>query len=122
MPPIIIGHSAEVSDPLFLPTVGGIAKDFVNRSVWSLGPLDSLSVRVNALYKAKTGNEIGGVSSRSMQVFLMLAHAQNRAGSSDPARLQAALKVTAMPHEAVIIGYCDVWFDETGQNIDGGSY
>jgi branched-chain amino acid transport system substrate-binding protein len=122
LPPMIIGDSAGFSDPAFLPAVGPIAKGLVNRSVWSKGPPGSLSAGVNAIYQAKTGNEIGDVSGRSMQAFFVLADALNRAGSSDPAKLQAALKATAMPHSAMMIGYEGVRFDDTGQNVESATY
>jgi branched-chain amino acid transport system substrate-binding protein len=122
LPPMIIGDSAGFSDPAFLPAVGGLAKGLVNRSVWSKGPPGSLSAGVNAIYQAKTGNEIGDVSGRSLQAFFVLADALNRAGSADPLRLQAALKATAMPRSAMIIGYRGVRFDDTGQNIESATY
>jgi branched-chain amino acid transport system substrate-binding protein len=122
LPPMIIGDSAGFSDPAFLPAVGSIAKGLTNRSVWSKGPEGSLSAGVNALYQAKTGNELADVSGRSIQAFFVLADALNRAGSTDPARLQAALKATAMPRSAMIIGYRGVRFDDTGQNIESATY
>jgi branched-chain amino acid transport system substrate-binding protein len=122
LPPMIIGDSAGFSDPAFLPAVGALAKGLVNRSVWSKGPDGSLSAGVNAIYQAKTGNEIGDVSGRSLQAFFVLADALNRAGSTDPARLQAALRATDMPHSAMIIGYDGVQFDDTGQNIESATY
>lgn len=122
LPPMIIGDSAGFSDPSFLPAVGALAKGLVNRSVWSKGPQGSLSYGVNAIYQAKTGNEIGDVSGRSMQAFFVLADALNRAGSADRAKLQAALKATNMPHSAMFVGYRGVRFDETGQNVESATY
>jgi branched-chain amino acid transport system substrate-binding protein len=122
LPPMIIADSAGFSDPSFLPAVGGIARGLVNRSVWSKGPAGSLSAGVNAIYQAKTGNEIGDVSGRSLQAFFVLADGLNRAGSTDPARLRAALQTTAMPRSAMVIGYRGVRFDETGQNVESATY
>jgi branched-chain amino acid transport system substrate-binding protein len=122
LPPMIIGDSAGFSDPSFLPAVGPIAQGLVNRSVWSKGPPGSLSAGVNAIYQAKTGNEIGDVSGRSIQAFFVLADALNRGGSADPVKLQAALQATAMPRSAMIIGYRGVRFDDTGQNVESATY
>ena len=122
LPPMIIADSAGFSDPAFLPAVGGISRGLVNRSVWSKGPEGSLSARINAIYQAKTGNEIGDVSGRSMQAFFVLADALNRAGSTNPAKLQAALRATAQPRSAMIIGYRGVRFDDTGQNVESATY
>jgi branched-chain amino acid transport system substrate-binding protein len=122
LPPMIIGDSAGFSDPAFLPAVGGIAKGLVNRSVWNLGPPGSLSAGVNAIYKARTGNDIGDVSGRGIQAFFVLTDALNRAGSADPAKLRAALAATALPRSAMVVGYRGVRFDETGQNIESATY
>jgi branched-chain amino acid transport system substrate-binding protein len=56
-----------------------------------------------------------------MQALFVLADALNRAGSADPAKLQAALKATAMPHSAMIIGSRGVRFDDTGQNVESAT-
>jgi branched-chain amino acid transport system substrate-binding protein len=122
LPPMIIGDSAGFSDPSFLPAVGVISQGLVNRSVWSLGPPGSLSAGVNAVYKAKTGNEIGDVSGRSAQAFLVLADAINRAGTTDPAKVQAALQATNLSRSAMFIGYRGVRFDDTGQNVESATY
>jgi branched-chain amino acid transport system substrate-binding protein len=122
LPPMIIGDSTGFSDPAFLPAVGGISSGLVNRSVWSKGPEGSLSAAVNAIYQAKTGNEIADVSGRCLQAFFVLADALNRSGSASPATLQAALRATALPRSAMLIGYSGVRFDETGQNVEGATY
>ena len=122
LPPMIIGNSAGFSDPAFLPAVGTISQGLMNRSVWSLGPPDSLSYAVNKIYQAKSGHEIDDVSGRCMQAFFVLADAINRAGAADPKKIQAALRVTDWPESAVFIGYRGVKFDATGQNILSATY
>jgi branched-chain amino acid transport system substrate-binding protein len=52
-----------------------------------------------------------------MQGFLVLADAINRAGSTEPDKIQAALKTTDLKSDQLMIGYQGVKFDETGQNI-----
>jgi len=122
VPPMIIGDSAGFSDPAFLPAVGSITQGLVNRSVWNKGPEGSLSARVNAIYKARTGNDLDDISARSMQAFFVLANALNRAGSTEPVKLAEALRATAMPREAMMVGYRGVRFDDTGQNIESATY
>jgi branched-chain amino acid transport system substrate-binding protein len=122
LPGMIIGDSAGFSDPSFLPAVGGISKGLVNRSVWSKGPEGSLSYGINAIYQARTGNEISDVSGRAMQAFFVVADALNRAGSTDSGKLQAALQATNMPHSAMFIGYRGVQFDQSGQNVQSATY
>ena len=57
-----------------------------------------------------------------MQGFLVLADAINRAGSTDPAKIQAALKATDLKADQLMIGYRGVKFDETGQNTLSATY
>ena len=57
-----------------------------------------------------------------MQGFLVLADAINRAGSTDPTKIQAALKATDLKPDQLMIGYNGVKFDETGQNTLSATY
>jgi branched-chain amino acid transport system substrate-binding protein len=54
---------------------------------------------------------------RQMQGFFVLADAIDRAGSTDPAKIQAALKATDLKPEQLMMGYKGVKFDDKGQNI-----
>ena len=57
------------------------------------------------------------MSVRGLQGFLVLADAINRAGSTDPAKIQAALKATDLPADQMVAGYDGVKFDDKGQNM-----
>lgn len=122
LPPIIIGDDAGFSDPAFIPNVGDIAQGAVNRSAWDVGKPDSNSFKVNTLFKAKYGRDLDDTSARWMQGFLVLAEAINRAGSTEPAKIQAALRETDLKPEQLMIGYRGVKFDETGQNTLSATY
>jgi branched-chain amino acid transport system substrate-binding protein len=52
-----------------------------------------------------------------MQGFLVLVEAINRAGSTAPERIQAALRTTDLGPGQLMIGYAGVKFDDKGQNI-----
>jgi branched-chain amino acid transport system substrate-binding protein len=52
-----------------------------------------------------------------MQGFFVLADAIDRAGSTDPAKIQTALKATDLKPEQLMVGYKGVKFDDNGQNI-----
>ncbi len=56
-------------------------------------------------------------AARQMQGFLVLMEAIDRAGSTDPAKIQAALKATDLKPDQLMIGYKGVKFDDKGQNI-----
>ncbi len=122
LPPMIIGDSAGFSDPGFIPAVGEISQGLMNRSAWSPGAPGSLAAGINALYKAKSGHEMSDVSGRVMQAWFVLADAINRAGSTDPAKIQQALAETNMPQSAMFVGYRGVRFDQTGQNVESATY
>lgn len=122
LPQMIIGDSAGFSDPSFVSSVGPLAQGVLNRSAWSLGKPGSLTGKVNALYKAKTGRDMSDASGRVMQAFIVLADAINRAGSTDPGKIQAALQATDMPEKDLLVGYRGVKFDSTGQNDEGATY
>jgi branched-chain amino acid transport system substrate-binding protein len=122
LPPIIIGDDAGFSDPTFIPNVGDLAQGAINRSAWDVGKPGSNSYKINEMFKKKYGRDLDDTSARWMQGFLVLAEAINRAGSTDPAKIQAALKATDLKEDQLMIGYRGVKFDETGQNTLSATY
>ncbi len=87
LPPMIIGDSAGFSDPSFVTAVGKLAQGTLNRSAWAPGRPDSVTQKVNALFRAKTGRDMGDASGRVMQAFFVLADAINRAGAAAPEKI-----------------------------------
>ena len=122
LPPMVIGDDSGFSDPSFVPSVGPIAQGVMNRSAWDVGKPGSITAYVNALYKAKTGRDLDDTSGRNLQGFLVLAEAIDRAGSTDPAKIQAALQQTDLKPAQLMMGYRGVKFDATGQNILAATY
>jgi len=122
LPPMIIGDDAGFSDPAFIPTVGDIAQGVMNRSAFDVGSPGSNSYKVNELFKVKFGRDLDDTSARWMQGFLVLVDAINRAGSTEPAKIQTALQETDLKPDALMIGYRGVKFDATGQNTLSATY
>jgi branched-chain amino acid transport system substrate-binding protein len=116
LPPIIIGDDAGFSDPTFIPNVGDLAQGAINRSAFDIGKPGSNSYIVNQMFKAKYGRDLDDTSARWMQGFFVLADAINRAGSTEPDKIQSALQATDLKPDQLMIGYNGVKFDETGQN------
>jgi branched-chain amino acid transport system substrate-binding protein len=116
LPPIIIGDDAGFSDPSFIPNVGDLAQGAVNRSAFDIGKPGTNSYIIDQMFKAKFGRDLDDTSARWMQGFFVLADAINRAGSTEPDKIQAALKATDLKPDQLMIGYNGVKFDETGQN------
>jgi branched-chain amino acid transport system substrate-binding protein len=122
LPPMIIGDDAGFADPSFIPAVGDITQGAMNRSAWDFGKPGGLTYVVNELYKAKTGRDMDDTSARWTQGFLVFTGAIDRAGSSDPGKIQKALQETDIKPEQPMIGYRGVKFDETGQNGLAATY
>ncbi len=121
-PKVIIGDDSGFSDPAFIENVGTIAQGAVNRSAWDVGKPGSVTEKINAMFKAKTGHDLDDTSARNMQAFFVLADAINRAGSTKPEAIQAALKATDLKADQLMMGYRGVKFDETGQNTLAATY
>jgi branched-chain amino acid transport system substrate-binding protein len=116
-PPMMIADDTGYSDPSFIKAVGKISQGVFNRSSWSVGPPGSASAIIAEMYKKKCGDEMDDSAARGMQGFFVLIEAIDRAGSTDPAKIQAALKATDLKPDQIIMKYKGVKFDDKGQNI-----
>jgi branched-chain amino acid transport system substrate-binding protein len=121
-PAMIIGDDSGFSDPSFIPAVSDIAQGVMNRSAWDIGKPGSNTYKINEMFKKKTGHDLDDTSGRDMQAFFVLADAINRAGSTDPAKIQKALQETDFKPEQLMMGYRGVKFDATGQNTEAATY
>ncbi len=116
-PPMLLADDAGYSDPSFIKAVGKISVGAFNRSSWSVGPAGSPTAIIAEMYKKKSGDEMDDTAARQMQGFFVLCEAIDRAGSTDPAKIQAALKATDLKPDQLMMGYKGVKFDDKGQNI-----
>ena len=116
-PAMLIADDAGYSDPSFIKAVGKISQGAFNRSSWSVGPAGSPTALIAEMYKKKSGDEMDDTAARQMQGFFVLCDAIDRAGSTDPAKIQAALKATDLKPDQLMMGYKGVKFDDKGQNI-----
>jgi branched-chain amino acid transport system substrate-binding protein len=121
-PPMIIGDDAGFADPAFIPAVGDISQGVMNRSAWAVGKPGSVTAIINDLFKAKTGRELDDTSARGLEAMLVLADAINRAGSTAPDKIMAALKATDFKQEQTMMGYRGVKFDDVGENSLAATY
>ena len=116
-PAMLIADDAGYSDPSFIKAVGKISQGAFNRSSWSVGPAGSPTALIADMYKKKSGDEMDDTAARQMQGLFVLCDAIDRAGSTDPAKIQAALKATDLKPDQLMMGYKGVKFDDKGQNI-----
>ena len=116
-PPVLLGDDSGYSDPSFIKAVGKISQGVFNRSSWSVGPPGSPTAIIAEMYKKKSGDDMDDTAGRQMQAFFVLVDAIDRAGSTDPAKIQAALRATDLKPDQLMMGYKGVKFDDKGQNI-----
>lgn len=117
-PPIMIADDAGFNDPSFVKTMASSVEGLISRSAFAEGKPGTVPALFNELYKKKTGgDDLDDVSARALEGFLVLADAINRAGSTEPAKIQAALKATDLPANQMVTGYDGVKFNDKGQNV-----
>jgi branched-chain amino acid transport system substrate-binding protein len=115
-PPILIGDDSGFSDTAYIKAVSDLAQGVINRSSFDAGKAGSTPYVVNTMYQKVAGHALDDTSARAMQGFLTLADAINAAGSTAPAKIQAALKGMDLKPEQLMIGYKGVKFNAKGQN------
>jgi branched-chain amino acid transport system substrate-binding protein len=118
-PKLIVAQNAGFTDPTFLSTMGKEAEGAITRSPFNsdlAGRIPLLS-KVNAIFKKHSnGRDLSDVPARGFTGFMTLLDAFNRAGSTDPEKVRAALAATDIPPEQLIVPYRGVKFDGNGQN------
>ena len=99
--------------------MGKEAEGIITRSPFNFdlaGRLPLLA-KVNEIFKKHSnGRDISDISARGFTGFMTLLDALNRAGSTDPEKIRAALAATDIPPEHLIVPYRGVKFDANGQN------
>src|ERR1700712_2098692 len=117
-PPMIIADNSGFSDPSFIKTAGKLTQGLFNRSSFAIGGPGTPTFLINEMYKKKSGgDDLDDTAARQMQGFFVLADAIDRAGSTEPAKIQAALKATDLKPDQLMMGYKGVKFDDKGQNV-----
>ncbi|HZQ02348.1 MAG TPA: ABC transporter substrate-binding protein [Reyranella sp.] len=116
-PSILIADDAGFNDPKYVKEMGAQVEGLISRTSFAAGKPGSVAAICDALYKKKTGGDgLDDTSGRGLQGFFVLADAINRAGSTDKAKIQAALRATDLKKDQMVAGYDGVKFDATGQN------
>jgi branched-chain amino acid transport system substrate-binding protein len=119
-PKWIVAQNAGFTDPTFLKTMGKDAEGSITRSPYNsdLEARIPLVGKVNAIFKKHSnGRDLSDVPARVFTGFMTLLEAINRAGSTDPDKIKAALVATDIPPDQLIVPYKGIKFDASGQNI-----
>jgi branched-chain amino acid transport system substrate-binding protein len=118
-PKVIIAQNAGYTDPKFVADMGKEAEGAITRAPFALdfAAKKPLIPVINDMFrKLSGGRDISDVPARAFTGFLTLTDAINRAGSTDPAAVQKALRETNIPPDQLIMPWTGVKFDEKGQN------
>jgi len=124
-PNIIWGQDAGFEKPEFRDTLGDSIIGIMTRTVFlpKVAELKKVSGQVNALYKAKTGNDLGGASARAFTGLQTWVHVLESAGSVKPADIQKAANKLYIPGDELVVPWAGIEFsssgDEIGQNVLG---
>jgi branched-chain amino acid transport system substrate-binding protein len=118
-PKLIVAQNAGFTDPTFISTMGRDAEGAITRSPYNsdLEGRIPLIGKINAIFrKHSNGRDLSDVPARAFTGFMTLLDAFNRAGSTDPEKLRAALAATNIAPDQLIVPYRGVKFDASGQN------
>jgi branched-chain amino acid transport system substrate-binding protein len=118
--PPIMAQAAGFQEQSFITAAGPLAEGVMSRSSFALDAVKSRPAipAVNALYRAKAGKDLNDNTARQVTALQTLADAIDRAGSTKPEDLRAALVKTDIPGDQTIMPWKGIKFDETGQNIE----
>lgn len=122
VPDAILANNAGFIDPEFVKALGKDANYILSREVWAkdLAKKKPMIKTIADMFQKKTGKTMDGSSSRAFTATIVLADAINRAGSTEPAKIQKALLETNIKGEQLIMAWDGVKFDpKTHQNVLG---
>ena len=124
-PKIIWGQDAGFEKPEFRKTLGDSIVGILTRTVFLPQVVDIKPVagQVNALYKAKADNDLGGASARAFTGLQTWVHVLEKAGSTEPAAIQKAANTIEIPGSELVVPWAGIKFstsgEEIGQNVMG---
>ncbi|RTZ97156.1 MAG: branched-chain amino acid ABC transporter substrate-binding protein [Deltaproteobacteria bacterium] len=122
---IIWGQDAGFEKPEFRKTLGKDIEGILTRTVFlpKVVDLKPLAGQVNKLYKAKTGNDLGGASARAFTGLQTWVHILEKAGSTKPEDIQKVANAIEIPGKELVVPWAGIKFanpgNEMGQNILG---
>ena len=118
-PNIIWGQDAGFEVPEFRATLGDSVLGILTRTVFlpQVVQLKEVAGQVNALYKAKTGNDLTGASARSFTGLQTWVHVLEKAGSTEPADIQKAANAINIPGDELVVPWAGIKFSTSGEEI-----
>jgi branched-chain amino acid transport system substrate-binding protein len=132
-PKMILAQNAGHIDPKFVEATGKDSEGYMTRSPFPSDAIDKNAVAkaFNPGYKARSGKDLYDLPARAFTGLVTLLDAVNRAASTEPEAIRAALAKTDIKPPDLMMPWTGVRFDETGQNtgvraiimqLQGGKY
>ncbi|MBC8461426.1 MAG: ABC transporter substrate-binding protein [Deltaproteobacteria bacterium] len=124
-PKIIWGQDAGFEKPEFRDTLKDSIVGILTRTVFlpKVADIKKVAGQVNALYKKKTENDLGGASARAFTGVQTWVSVLEKAGSTKPADIQKAADAIHIQGEQLVVPWAGIKFtpsgDELGQNVLG---
>jgi len=124
-PKIIWGQDAGFEKPEFRSALGDSIAGILTRTVFlpKVVEIKDVAGKVNALYKARTENDLGGASARAFTGLQTWVHVLEKAGSVEPAAIQQAANSIEISGDELVVPWAGIKFstegEELGQNVLG---
>ncbi|HZS82678.1 MAG TPA: ABC transporter substrate-binding protein [Stellaceae bacterium] len=118
-PKAIVAQAAGFADQALVDAVGPAAEGIISRSSFATDVKNRPAIGpVNEMFKKRANKDLNDSSGRVFTGLIILADAIDRARSTDPAKIRAALQATDMPGSRTIMPWKGVKFDANGQNTE----
>lgn len=114
----ILAYGAGFVDPEFQKVLGKDAENVITRAAWSpdIAEKKPMAKAIADMFQQKNNQGMTENSARTFTGMITLLDAINRAKSTDPKAIQAALQATDIPGTQLVVPWQGVKFDATGQN------
>jgi branched-chain amino acid transport system substrate-binding protein len=118
-PKLLWGQNAGFEVPEFVNTLGETAVGSLTRTVFipKIAQVKPVAAKINAMYKAKTGNDLSGASARSFTGLQAWVHVLEKAGAVKPADIQKAANSIQIPAEELVVPWGGIKFSTSGEDI-----
>jgi branched-chain amino acid transport system substrate-binding protein len=115
-PKLIWGQDAGFETPEFRSTLGDAIVGILTRTVFlpKVADVKPIAAKINAMYKAKTGNDLSGASARSFTGLQTWVAVLEAAGSTKPEAIQKAANSLHIRGEELVVPWAGIKFAASG--------
>jgi branched-chain amino acid transport system substrate-binding protein len=118
-PKIIWGQDAGFETPEFRSTLGDDIVGILTRTVFlpKVADVKPIAAKINAMYKAKAGNDLSGASARSFTGLQTWVAVLEKAGSTKPDAIQKAANSLHIQPEELVVPWTGIKFATSGNDM-----